>query len=208
MNKKKLSTGLAALALVGLVGIGGSLAWFTDTENATNEMELKYVNIDLIEDNWIEGNNTALPGDTLTKDPRVVLVGDSVDAWVRIRPISVEVDFDKDGTPEETIPLNTTEKLSEFGIQLNNEWTLDEDTGYFYYNIPLTTSVPSTTVLFNSITIPSNWGNQYINAKVTIDIQADAIQKQNTSETSAQQAFALTDTIESYEDFVATTVDE
>ena len=36
MNKKKLGTGLIALALVGVVGIGGSLAWFTDTESKTN----------------------------------------------------------------------------------------------------------------------------------------------------------------------------
>ena len=36
MNKKKLGTGLVALALVGVVGIGGSLAWFTDTESRTN----------------------------------------------------------------------------------------------------------------------------------------------------------------------------
>lgn len=49
MNKKKLGTGLLALALVGVVGIGGSLAWFTDTDNRTNTFTTGKVDITLTE---------------------------------------------------------------------------------------------------------------------------------------------------------------
>ena len=34
--KKKLVLSLAAAALVGTLAVGGTLAWFTDTETATN----------------------------------------------------------------------------------------------------------------------------------------------------------------------------
>lgn len=194
MNKKKLGTGLLALALVGVVGIGGSLAWFTDTEQATNEVSLSKVDINLTEPSWDGDVTGALPGDLFEKDPTITLAADSVNAWVRIAPLTVQVDFDNNGSVDEEIKLNTQDNLDLFKIELNDGWSLNTTDGYFYYNIALSAR-ESTTALFDSITIPAGWGNAYVNAKITLDVQAEAIQYQNTSTTSCVEAFSLADNI-------------
>ena len=194
MNKKKLGTGLLALALVGVVGIGGSLAWFTDTEQATNEVSLSKVDIDLTEPSWDGDVTGALPGDLFEKDPTITLAADSVNAWVRIAPLTVQVDFDNNGSVDEEFKLNTQDNLDLFKIKLNDGWSLNTTDGYFYYNTALSAR-ESTTALFDSITIPAGWGNAYVNAKITLDVQAEAIQYQNTSTTSCVEAFSLADNI-------------
>ena len=49
--KKKLVLSLAAAALVGTLAVGGTLAWFTDTETATNVVTTG--NVDIA---WFEGD--------------------------------------------------------------------------------------------------------------------------------------------------------
>lgn len=51
--KKKLVLSLAAAAMVGTLAVGGTLAWFTDTETATNVVTTGNVNI-----SWFEGETT------------------------------------------------------------------------------------------------------------------------------------------------------
>ena len=102
MNKKKLGTGLVALALVGVVGIGGSLAWFTDTENTTNTFTVNHVDINLKEDNWKGQDKAFMPGDTISKDPVVTLNEGSSPAYVRIKGVKLVV-TPADGRDPETV---------------------------------------------------------------------------------------------------------
>ena len=58
--KKKVALTAAAVALVGTLAVGGTLAWFTDTETATNVVTMGEVDIRLSEDggkDGIIGNN-------------------------------------------------------------------------------------------------------------------------------------------------------
>ena len=55
MKKKKITTLVASLALVGAVAFGATLAYFTDSDNATNTITMGHVDIDLTEPNYPGG---------------------------------------------------------------------------------------------------------------------------------------------------------
>ena len=173
MNKKKLGTGLVALALVGVVGIGGSLAWFTDTESETNTFSTKHIDITLTEPRYDELQNNGkeyMPGDTFEKDPTITLSGDSAPAYVRIKDVDVKI-TKQDGTTE-------TRDLENFLPKFDNEnWVASGDGNYYYQKV--LNAGESTTALFSEITIPSNLNNDYVNADFEIVIDAEAVQADN-----------------------------
>ena len=88
MNKKSLITMLVALCLVGAVGVGATLAYFTDKAEVENKVAMGHVDIDLYETE--NGEETAegleftniVPGDVLEKDPTVRVAQDSEDCFV------------------------------------------------------------------------------------------------------------------------------
>ena len=71
MNRKKLGSGMLALALVGLIGVGGSLAWFTDTDSKQNSFTLNHVEIGVTEDKWSGPKEDYVPGTPCDKNPKV-----------------------------------------------------------------------------------------------------------------------------------------
>lgn len=107
MQKRKLATLLGAVALVGVIGVGSTLAYLTDkTDTVTNTITVGEVELTLAEsavkyeegvgyvDNdgeniWTvtDGNtyDTIVPGDSLVKDPTVTLVEDSEDSYVFVK---------------------------------------------------------------------------------------------------------------------------
>ena len=56
--KKKYALALAAAAMVGTLAVGGTLAWFTDTETATNVVTMGNVDITLSENGGEDGRST------------------------------------------------------------------------------------------------------------------------------------------------------
>ena len=74
MNKKR--TIIAAIVLLLLFCIGGAVAYFTDTETATNTFTIGDVDIELKEDAWNAANaQDLMPGMTVAKDPTVNNIG-------------------------------------------------------------------------------------------------------------------------------------
>jgi len=79
MNKKK--TILAAVVLLLVFVVGGAIAYFTDTDSATNTFTIGNVDIDLVEAQWDALTKTQgdpdipdvaedmMPGEFVTKDP-------------------------------------------------------------------------------------------------------------------------------------------
>ena len=66
--KKKLTAIFLCVALVAIAVVGASLAYFTDTDSATNTFTVGNVKIDLIESKFHrEGNDNS--GDTTIPDP-------------------------------------------------------------------------------------------------------------------------------------------
>ena len=175
MNKKKLLTMVLALVLIGAVGVGATLAYFTDNDKATNVVTMGHVNIELTEEDWTygeEGITGVTPGQEIAKDPTITLVGDSLDAYVRIK---LEV------TGFEG--LNNAAAYKEDVLKelvLGEGWTKVGD--YYYYAEKLTKDSASTTALFESVTIPYEWTNDVANATFNILVSAEAIQADNLAD--------------------------
>ncbi len=179
MNKKSLITMLVALCLVGAVGVGATLAYFTDKTDVSNKVTMGHVDIDLFETNDDEKTSEGLvfenivPGDTLEKDPTVRVADNSEDCFVRVK-----VEFTG-------FELNDADKAALLADIDTNVWTLVD--GYYYHNAKMTAKEEAQ--LFNEVVIPTTWGNKYADAAFEIKVYAEAIQADNTGDT-AVAAFA------------------
>lgn len=84
---KKKITLLLSLALAVAIGIGGTLAWLTaKTESKVNTFTVGNINITLTEE---AGGNTKefkmVPGQTITKDPKVTVKEGSEACWLFVK---------------------------------------------------------------------------------------------------------------------------
>ena len=173
MNKKKLLTMVLALVLIGAVGVGATLAYFTDNDSATNVVTMGHVDVELTEPSFDtedgEADNTisdVTPGQVIAKDPTITLDAESLDAYVRVK-LTVE-------------GLDDNAAAAVLGaLDIQEGWTLVGD--YYYYADKLTQENKSAT-LFTKVTIPYEWNNDYAEAEFTIDVAVEAIQADNLAE--------------------------
>lgn len=110
MKKKSLVTMLASVALVAVVGVGATLAFLSDstgtlvntfstTTGYTGEDQAVEIQESILEEDGTYGDKTSygvdgftgnaytdlLPGDSVTKDPNVLLGEESIDSYVFIK---------------------------------------------------------------------------------------------------------------------------
>lgn len=191
--KKKIMLTATAVALATMMIVGGTIAWFTDEAEVTNVITMGDVEISLRETDDSEAGFTDVglqfggevpitPGAELAKDPYVVNTGLN-DAWVRVL---IELSG--------TAPNVTGFDFEDLIAYDNINWTLGTD-GYYYYNTLLAVG-DSTSNLFEEVTIPTAWGNEFENTNLTIKITAYAVQADNLAATTAQAAFAETAPVE------------
>jgi len=187
--KKKVILGVAAVALGALLAVGGTLAWFTDTETATNVITTGLVDISLteaepatpvggsVEENENGGYSYAgiTPGSVLDKKPEVALVNNSNDAWVRVQ---VEATADAAG-----VDLTKMVYMKDNTVV---EPEVVDGKMYFYCPNVLSLGGTSTYVPFDKV----SFGNEFANAKIDIVLTAEAIQSDNLGAETAQAAFA------------------
>lgn len=177
MSKKKLALLTLSLVLVATIGVGATLAYFTDSDAATNVITMGHVDIDLDEPNYDpddpntpedEGEDNTItdivPGEVITKDPTITVAQGSADAYLRA---SI--------TLGDNLSEQQAAELLE-GIVINDGWVLAED-GYYYYQSVVKEG--ESAVLFNEVTIPAAWGNEVADMTITIDVAAEAIQADN-----------------------------
>lgn len=82
MKKKVLS--IVAVVLVLCCAIGGTLAWLTDkTGPVVNTFTVGDINIDLSESENL--NLKMVPGNTITKDPKVTVQANSEKCWLFVK---------------------------------------------------------------------------------------------------------------------------
>ena len=177
MSKKKLALLTLSLVLVATIGAGATLAYFTDSDAATNVITMGHVDIDLDEPNYDpddpntpedEGEDNTItdivPGEVITEDPTITVAQGSADAYLRA---SI--------TLGDNLSEQQAAELLE-GIVINDGWVLAED-GYYYYQSVVKEG--ESAVLFNEVTIPAAWGNEVADMTITIDVAAEAIQADN-----------------------------
>lgn len=194
-RKKKGAILISALALIAVIVIGGTLAYFTDQDDAQNVFTLGKVQGDLTEDTKDYEADTPdggthhvkpgtptddgisydkiIPGDWLSKEPRINLTGDSEDAYVRVKlsvPNSTKLNSDQ-------VAELITAKCLNFG----EKWVVGTD-GYIYYQEKLTrdpSDKSQTDPVFTMVKIPEEWGNSTAEASFEIAIEADLVQYDN-----------------------------
>ena len=168
MKKRALITTTAAVALVAVVGIGSTLAYFTDTATADNTVTFGHVDISIDEPNFDTKDgkkdnaiSNVVPGQKITKNPTITVDETSETAYLRAKIV-----LDENLTDEEKADL-------ENGIALASGWKKSTD-GYYYYNNKV--KAGKSVVFFKEVTIPEKWDNKFANKSITIDVQAEAIQ--------------------------------
>ena len=101
MKNRKLVKGIALAAVITALAAGGTAAYLTDFETATNSFTVGKVDIDLDEPNWKPEDNTDLvPTQVIRKDPYVANKGVN-EAFVYLEvsvPVRNVITVAKDGT--------------------------------------------------------------------------------------------------------------
>ena len=187
MNKKMMLS-LAAAAMVGTLAVGGTLAWFTDTETATNIATTGKVDIKLDEDGTGSGiangdgitYDDVMPGDTIKKN--VTITNMENDAYVKVnltvsqpesknKPILAALKDTKDDSKDIVFA----------GLPGDLTWTENEDgsftTSVIYRNGSddiLKAGEENAWTVFTDIIIP---GEAWDNAFKTIDNNGNSLMK-------------------------------
>ena len=186
MNKKSLITMLVALCLVAAVGVGATLAYFTDKDTKTNIVTMGKVDIDLDEssntdEGWTAGTyneetkgydySALVPNQKISKIVDVVVAEDSQPCFIRIKPV-----ITWNGDADADLPVITLANLqadvfsSEDGTKV---WSFNSADGYYYYSAEC--EAGERINFINSLVVP-NWGNEVALKGFSIELQAEAIQ--------------------------------
>lgn len=184
MNKKKILVLAVSVCLVAILAIGGTLAYFTDTDAKTNTFTVGNVDITLTEPNW-EGSGSedapeVYPGEPLAKDPTVTNVGANP-CFVRIKVTGLDC-LGNAGM--------ITYRTDYVANKLGDNW-VDGGDGYFYYNKVLEAG-KTTDALFDQIVIPTGLENGDAETAFNVVVTAEAVQAQGAQPSwSAVQAMTV-----------------
>ena len=169
MTKRKILALALTLCMAAILIVGGTLAYFTDTDRKDNVFTVGNVDITLTEPNWdangSEDAPEAYPGEALAKDPTVTNTGKNP-CFVRIKVEGWEV-----LGANNKITYRTDYKDDVLG----DNWVLHTD-GYFYYNEVLAVG-DETDALFDQIVIPTSVTNGF-DGNYDLVVTAEAVQAQ------------------------------
>lgn len=115
MKKKSILTMVLSLTLVGVIGVGSTLAYLTSQQSQKNVITVGKVNITQTEEGWKQNNDGSytpeddtvlIPGIELPKSPIVTVIGGSEDCYVYMKvdiPWQLEklMDQDVSNNPED-----------------------------------------------------------------------------------------------------------
>lgn len=172
--KKKLTAIALVVCLMAVAIVGGSLAYFTDNDEATNTFTVGNVSIDLTEPKWdasgAEDAPEVYPGEALAKDPTVTNDGANP-CFVRISVTGLDCLNDVGAG-------NITYRTDYVADKLGDNWVLHTD-GYYYYTEVLAAG-KTTDALFDQIVIPADLKNldENVTNSFDIDVFAEAVQAQ------------------------------
>lgn len=184
MKNKKLLTAAASVALVAVVGVGATLAYFTDSEEQTNVVNMGHVDIDLTEtsnsDNAVMIEDgiqfyDVMPGDIISKIPTITVAEGSQSAYVRMK-MTISAPEDSEITQDDIYLLEGRLRSE---ITDNTGWYYSTEDGYYYYNAGL--QAGQHVDFFDTVTIPAEWTNNTADETFTIELQAEAIQQDNVT---------------------------
>lgn len=175
--KKQIIIG-SVCAVTAAVAAGSTLAYFTAQDTALNTITTG--NLDIVINEYQTVNNQEIP---YTDPTTPVMPGDSVSKIVRIENtgsgsayIRAKIDISFDGDEQQELSTDLVQ------LNIGDDWTLADD-GYYYYRNIVEPS-EETSNLFTTVYFDNDMDNEYQNKKLTIDIDAEAIQSKNNDRTN------------------------
>lgn len=206
MEKKKLVTTVTAVALLGALAVGGTLAYLTDTETTTNKFTIATdVDIDLTEEHWDpdtpddpddpdspKHKHTA-PNAIIAKDPVVVNNGDEkIIAFIEVKSPKATITTEAGGTATKQelffYGSGTQSKLTENNfnsnwVLLNTDTTSDDDNVIYRFGysavVDFATGSNSTDALFDFVYLKNYIDSDSNPDAADIVVTAYAIQADN-----------------------------
>lgn len=175
--KKRVALIATIVCCIAMVA-AGSLAYFNAQETAKNVITTGALKMALHDETTDgkpfpeDGISGVVPATTVDKKVYVENVG-NVDMYVRIA-------LDKVITPAK----GSQAELDFSNITLDidsSKWT--EKDGYYYYNRALKPG-EKTEPLFTKVSFGAELGNDYMDAKVVIDVDAQAVQSKNNTDSA------------------------
>lgn len=194
MNKKVQALAVSGVLTVGV--IGGTLAWFTSQDKATNAFNTASNSdnngsgIKIIEK--FDKPTNMLPGDNVNKDVQVKNTT-TYDQFIKVKLTPKFVEVTKDGSGNEVRKkitevngktLDTNKIILKFTNRLSDSkdsgtW-FDGKDGYYYY-MGKVGAESWTNTLLDSVTLANDAGNDYRGLGFDIDVEADSIQASNNA---------------------------
>lgn len=203
MKNKRIIITVMAAALVAVIGVGATLAYFTDSDEAKNVLTLGSVDIDLDEPNYKgdEEYENIVPGDVIEKDPIITLASGSEDAYVRMKlEIDIkklvfdesgnevveekELDADLEAAAIKDLMDGTADTVGLTEQIEANGWYYNETDDYYYFSEKLTQENKEV-LFFTHVEIPYSWGNKMAETIIRLDVFAEAIQADNYTPVTA-----------------------
>lgn len=181
MKRKKVAGLIGSIVLLAAIGIGATLAYFTDTDTKTNVITMGDIDIELSEPSFPEGGMTGVvPNELIEKDPTITVKAGSEDAYIRAKVTYEWVDANNNRTEI------TGDELDELknNITWRSGWVaspleVEKDVWYYQYIVGKT-NIDQKIILFDHVLIP-NWGNDVAGKTLNITIEAAGIQADNFS---------------------------
>lgn len=170
--KKSLIMALATIAVVALLVVGGTMAWFTDAKTVTNVFTAGSVSIAINEE--FESVTDWVPGDTEDKVVEFKSLGESK-TYLRVQLVP-------------TWNGNQANTNITFNLSNSTNWVKSGD---WYYYTQVLNKNDVTDVLLESVTISgANTDNTYQGAVLDVVVTAEAVQAENDA---YQEAWGLTE---------------
>lgn len=174
MRKRRVLLLAAVVCMIAILATGGTLAYFVAEETAYNVITTAVLAMELREETsdgqpWPEeGVHQLVPGSTVDKIVTMANTG-GVDFYVRAVVDASVTAADGHPLPFEHITLDYN----------TSDWV--EKDGYFYYKQALLPG-EETTPLFTTVAFSTAMGNAYMNSKLGINVNAQAVQSKNNAE--------------------------
>lgn len=202
MRQKSIMTAAVSLGLIAVIGIGATLAYFSDsTGTAENVFTTGLVNIELVDETDSDAAMTGqvagvpnaeggvtytdvMPGDNLSKIVGATILDDSQPCWLGFKVSVSSASAQKDLVEQEVVDLvwDSIQKSA----QKDPNWIVKvEGTDIYCYRTVETAynaedPVANRVLLFNGIQIPgAEWDNRYAGVNFNIDVKAAAVQTAN-----------------------------
>lgn len=187
MKKRSILMGVFTIAIAAVIGVGSTLAWFTDSTTASASVTMGTIKIQLNNVALVSksgSTNKAIPGDQFTNNPTVTNTGKN-DCYIRLKGTLTDADGKEVKIGSKTVKFEDLffpNVIKFVGFKPVALWVPGTD-GYIYYT-PKVAAGGTTDALAlapNGCTfkIPEALQNEYQGKGLKVTITAEAVQSDN-----------------------------